>query len=323
VKAKRSSNNTGNDNRKLEAKATPDTRAGLIQSEEIHFTIKDLAEFSGIKPHTIRIWEQRFTFLSPQRTQTSRRFYTGQQVIFFLQVCLLKQDGYRMTHIAKMSSEERNGIIAVISGPQKYVRVIYELISCMIIANTFRFNNILDACVREWGIHETLHCVILPFSERTCLFENPGKKTYRLNLFLVMECIKQKIYLGIEGAGEISREKPTVLLFPAAVGDLLLLYIHYLIKKEGFRTIYLGEYSSFRELSLICNKKKPGFIISDLTEINRLTDWVEFIGQVSADLPRSHFITTGRPLNFDKRVHNYHHIENPADIVSLLNSLQE
>src|SRR5882724_9563423 len=63
-----------------------------LKTNETCFTIKHLADFSGIKPHTIRIWEQRFALLKPQRTEASRRLYLPEQVDFFLQVCLLKQN---------------------------------------------------------------------------------------------------------------------------------------------------------------------------------------------------------------------------------------
>ena len=326
MKAERTLDTYSSDKTKLNGQGKPgaDTGTSFIPPKETHFSIKDLADFSGIKPHTIRIWEQRFPFLSPQRTETSRRFYTGQQVIFFLQICLLKQNGYRMTHIAQMSNEERNAIITDINGAQKYVKIVFELITCMIKLDTILFNNLLDKCVRDWGIHETLQCVILPFAERTCLFDNPEKKTYRVNLFLVLECIKQKIYLGIESSVSELLEPSTIFLFPAGpAADLLPLYLHYLVKKEGFKTIYLGKYSSFEELNMICTSKKPDFIISHLTENYRSPDLVEFLKGVADDLPHSHLISTGRPLSADKRVQNYHYVENPPDIISLLNSLQK
>jgi MerR family transcriptional regulator, light-induced transcriptional regulator len=323
VKTKRTSNSNGNGKLNVQEKSGVDAEASFIGPKEIRFTIKELADFSGIKPHTIRIWEQRFTFLNPQRTETSRRYYTGQQVIFFLQICLLKNDGHRMTHIAKMSNDERNEIITCINGPQKYIRIIFELISCMINVDMFRFNNVLDKSVRDWGIHETLHCVILPFAERTCLFENPEKKTYKLNLFLVMECIKQKIYLGIESAEVKSQERPTILLFSAGPGELLPLYIHYLIKKEGFTTIYPGKHASFTDLNIICTIKKPDYIISHLPENYRNPDLIEFFNGVADELPHSHFISIGRQLSGGKSVQNYHHIESALDIVTLLNSLHK
>jgi len=325
VKAKRTLNIYSTDKKKLngQVKSGGETEASFIPPIETHFTIKDLADFSGIKPHTIRTWEQRFSFLNPQRTETSRRFYSGPQVIFFLHVCLLKQDGYRMTHIAQMSSEEKNEIITRINGPQKYVKVIFELIGCMINLDTFRFNNILDKCVREWGIHETLHCVILPFVERTCLFENPEKKTYKLNLLLIVECIKQKIYLGIESVTEKSKESRTILLFSAGPWDLLPLYIHYLAKREGFTTIYPAKYFSFTELNMICASTRPDYIIGHLAENYRNPDLMEFLNAMTHELPHSHFISTGRVLSVDKPGQNYHPIENPLEIISLLNSLHK
>ena len=70
------------------------------------FTIKDLENLSGIKAHTIRIWEQRYTFLNPQRTETNIRYYTGDELKTVLNIALLNKYGFKISHIDKMSSAE-------------------------------------------------------------------------------------------------------------------------------------------------------------------------------------------------------------------------
>jgi MerR family transcriptional regulator, light-induced transcriptional regulator len=70
------------------------------------FTIKDLENLSGIKAHTIRIWEQRYSFLSPNRTDTNIRFYTNEELKTLLNVALLNKYGYKISHIDKMSETD-------------------------------------------------------------------------------------------------------------------------------------------------------------------------------------------------------------------------
>ena len=55
------------------------------------FTIKDLENISGIKAHTIRIWEQRYEFLKPNRTDTNIRTYTNQDLKRVLNIALLNK----------------------------------------------------------------------------------------------------------------------------------------------------------------------------------------------------------------------------------------
>ena len=70
------------------------------------FTIKDLENLSGIKAHTIRIWEQRYSFLNPQRTQTNIRFYSSGELKTILNIALLNKYGYKISHIDRMKKEE-------------------------------------------------------------------------------------------------------------------------------------------------------------------------------------------------------------------------
>jgi MerR family transcriptional regulator, light-induced transcriptional regulator len=285
-----------------------------------YFTIKHLAGFSGIKPHTIRIWEQRFLFQHPQRTEASRRMYTTEQVVYFLEFCLLKQNGYKMERIAKMSSEERSKIIGNINGPQKYERAVYELMRSMLMMDITGFNGKLNEYVANWGVHDTIQYVVLPFSDRVGLFQNPEKQHYRRQLYLIVECIKQKIYLGIENTASAPAGKNTVLLFiPGSSSELPLLYLHYLVRREGYSTIYLGNYFSIAELNAICRKEEPHCIITYLPQNFRDNEIGRFIECLPDLSPGSRFISAGRPVNLENNKH-YRHADHPAAIIASLKS---
>src|SRR5258705_9569704 len=70
------------------------------------FTIKDLENLSGIKAHTIRVWEQRYSFIKPQRTETNIRYYSNDELKTILNIALLNKNGYKISHIDKMPPEE-------------------------------------------------------------------------------------------------------------------------------------------------------------------------------------------------------------------------
>ena len=70
------------------------------------YSIKDLEHLSGIKAHTLRIWEQRYNFMSPKRTDTNIRYYDDHDLKLVLNISLLKDNGFRISRIAEMSEKE-------------------------------------------------------------------------------------------------------------------------------------------------------------------------------------------------------------------------
>jgi len=63
------------------------------------FTIKDLENLSGIKAHTIRMWEQRYSFLKPNRTGTNIRVNSNDELKKLLNVALLNKCVFKISQI--------------------------------------------------------------------------------------------------------------------------------------------------------------------------------------------------------------------------------
>jgi DNA-binding transcriptional MerR regulator len=97
------------------------------------FTIKDLENLTGIKAHTIRIWEQRYTFLRPQRTGTNIRYYNNEELKKILNISLLNKYGFKISHIDKMSEEDiHNKILSINDVHARQERIVNGLIQGMI-----------------------------------------------------------------------------------------------------------------------------------------------------------------------------------------------
>src|SRR4030081_3557159 len=93
------------------------------------FTIKDLENLSGIKAHTIRIWEQRYTFIKPQRTETNIRYYSNEELKIILNVSLLTKYGFKISHIDKMRPDEiREKIVSLSNMQAQQERIVNEMI---------------------------------------------------------------------------------------------------------------------------------------------------------------------------------------------------
>src|SRR4029079_15881501 len=117
------------------------------------FTIKELEALSGIKAHTIRIWEQRYHFLKPDRTETNIRRYSNDELKTLLSVALLNKYGYKISRIDSMSHEER--VQAVLSLSQQEAsneRLVNKMIGYMIDMKNIEFEKLLNDHIREHGI---------------------------------------------------------------------------------------------------------------------------------------------------------------------------
>ena len=131
------------------------------------FTIKDIENLSGIKAHTIRIWEQRYSFLNPQRTGTNIRFYTNDELKTVLNISLLNKYGYKISHIDRMSANEIREKILMLSVAQaQQERICNELIQYMVDLDINSFESTLENFIHARGIEKTITQIIFPFLDR-------------------------------------------------------------------------------------------------------------------------------------------------------------
>jgi len=109
------------------------------------FTIKELEALSGIKAHTIRIWEQRYHFLKPSRTETNIRRYSNEELKTLLTVALLNKYGYKISKIDSMTHEERKKAVLDLSPEEAYnERLVNKMIGYMIDMRNIEFEKILN-----------------------------------------------------------------------------------------------------------------------------------------------------------------------------------
>ena len=162
------------------------------------YTIKDLEKISGIKAHTIRIWEQRYQFLQPQRTETNIRTYSSDELKTILNVSLLNKYGFKISHIDKMSAEQmEDKILSLNQIDAQKERVVNALIKEMVSLNMANFERQMDTYIGQKGIEKTIIEIIFPFMERVGILWitnhiNPAQEHLATNV------IRQKIILGIE-----------------------------------------------------------------------------------------------------------------------------
>jgi DNA-binding transcriptional MerR regulator len=282
------------------------------------FTIKDLENLSGIKAHTIRIWEQRYNFLKPQRTATNIRYYSNQELKTLLNISLLNKYGYKISHINKMSTDELRNKLTSLSGSQaQQERIVNDLIQYMIDLDIESFESLLDQHIDSRGIEKTIHYIIFPFLDRIGILWltdhiNPAQE------HLITNVIRQKIIVGIENIATIFDLKTTILLFMPENEhhELGLLFLQYLLKSRGVKTIYLGANVPVADLEFVVQLKKPDFVYTHLTTVMKEFNFQKFLNHIVNKLPNSKVMISGLVTQtYEKPA--------PSGNIHFLKSLQE
>lgn len=231
------------------------------------FTIKDLENLSGVKAHTIRIWEQRYHFLKPQRTKTNIRYYSNDELKTVLNIALLNKYGFKISHIDRMQPEEiKEKILSLSDARAVQERIINELVQEMVDMDIEKFEKILSGYIQQKGLERAVTQIIFPFLQKIGILWvtghiNPAQE------HLVTNIIRQKLIVAIEGTVSPIRLEKTFLLFlpEGEYHELGLLYMYYLLKNRGARTIYLGANVPIRDVEYVIQVKKPDIIYVHLT----------------------------------------------------------
>jgi DNA-binding transcriptional MerR regulator len=262
------------------------------------FTIKDLENLSGIKAHTIRIWEQRYRFLKPQRTDTNIRYYSNDELKTVLNIALLNKYGYKISHIDKMEPEEiRSRILSLGDAQAVQERIVNELVQEMVDLEVERFEKVLTGYIASKGIERTVMQILFPFLEKIGLLWltghiNPAQE------HLITNIIRQKLVVAIEGCVSPLVKDKTVLLFlpEAEHHELGLLFMYYMLKNRGLRTLYLGANVPIKDVGYVARIKKPDLIFTHLTAAGSTFNMERFLNNASGQFSGIPLVVSGGPV---------------------------
>jgi|TARA_R100000479_G_scaffold51000_3_gene24059 DNA-binding transcriptional MerR regulator len=237
-------------------------------SVETKFSIKDLENLSGIKAHTIRIWEKRYNLLEPERTDTNIREYSVSNLKKLLNVAFLYNSGIKISKIAALSESEIKEEIEQSISENKEEHAITVLKTAMFEFNYPLFSNTLNELEENKNFRTLFSDVFIPLLVELGTLWHTGTIDPAHEHF-ISELIKQKIIVNIEALQkkEASKELPTFCLYLPyqEIHEIGLLYAHYEILNAGFNTIYLGTNIPLQDLSHVLKHHKNVIFLSYLT----------------------------------------------------------
>lgn len=209
------------------------------------FSIKDLENLSGIKAHTIRIWEKRYNILEPMRTETNIRMYDLSNLQKLLNITLLHNYGYKISKISKLPNEKIPQLVnEIVSEKSAKHHAISAFKMAMMNFDHALFFSTYNRLLSEKSFREVFYEIFIPLIEEIGLLWQTDTITPAHEHF-ISYLIKQKILINTE---KFQIQEPTrddrifVLYLPMnEIHELGLMYLNYEILSLGFKTIYLGE----------------------------------------------------------------------------------
>lgn len=208
-----------------------------------NYNIKDIEQLSGIKAHTLRIWEKRYSIIEPKRTNTNIRFYDDEDLKKILNISMLNRNGYKISKIAGLTNERLNSEVLNISDDSELYHIqIGELIKSMIDFDEFLFEKTFNKAIIQIGFQETLLKIIYPFFKKIGILWLTGNIDPAQEHF-ISNLVRLKVISAIDSIPDYpNRNSETFVLFlqDNQWHEMGLLISSYLIKKNGHRSIYLG-----------------------------------------------------------------------------------
>ncbi|MEO6687349.1 MAG: MerR family transcriptional regulator [Dyadobacter sp.] len=270
------------------------------------YSIKDLERISNQKAHTIRIWEQRYGLLVPERTETNIRFYDDNQLKKLLNVCTLMNKGMKISHISKLTKSEMDSeidkIIAESYQSEEQIETVINqaLISLSTYDHIF-FDELFSNAVARFGMAKTYTQIIYPLLVRTGLMWIkddllPAQEHFLSNL------IKQKLFSAIDALPLPKNADQSWILFLNESEDheIGLLFANYVIRQHGKKVIYLGQRVPYNNLTNVVEQCKPTHIYSFFVRNQYENELSELIKKLSGDFGSIVICISGGDHNVQK-----------------------
>lgn len=293
------------------------------------FSIKDIEALTGVKCHTLRIWEQRYGIVVPKRSDTNIRYYDDQDLKKLLNISVLNENGFKISEIAKLTSEEIAAkVLELGTGTEEYKIHIRSFVAAMMSFDETGFHKLLNTYILQFGMEETFLKIVFPFLHEVGLFWQVGTIQPSHEHF-VSNIIKQKLYVAIDGQiGKFNPGRKRFLLFlpESEKHSLGLLFANYIIRSRGHELLYLGQEVPLVDLREAFEKDSPDYILTMMVIPQPEMDKQEFVNFLVKNWPNSKILLTGpqfiqAPLAMHEQVVKIHTMQELIDLVSNLGSV--
>ena len=273
------------------------------------FSISQLAQFSGVKAHTIRIWEQRYNALKPNRTEGNTRYYDNEQLRRLLNIVSLADLDYKVSELCTMPDKKLFKLIEKLNAANVYKSYEYfisNLISAGINYDEPGFEKIFSHCILRYGMKEAYLKIIYPMLVRMGLMWSadtipPAHEHFISNL------LRQKFLTAIDSLPLAKPQSDSWLLFlpENEFHEMGLLFASYLLRVSGKKVIYLGCNLPFQSLKMVLKNTSPNNLLLFFVHHNLPDDTQEYLNNLSSQFKgKNIFVASDQKLTSQLKKRN-------------------
>ena len=267
------------------------------------YKIKDLENLTGIKSHTIRIWEKRYNILDPNRTDTQIRTYSDDELTHLLTVSMLNRNGIKISKIAQLSQDDMNKLLWDIKVNKEPEYSMDKLILALVSLDEGLFNKTLQNLIDTEGLELTFTDHLIPFLDRIGIMWligsiNPAQEHFISNL------IRQKVISEIDKQIVPETNSPKVLMYlpEHEWHEISLLFYQFLLRKKEVNTVYLGQSLPYGALKECIEKLNPNAILSSWLTAVDSKFVVNYFKRLRKDYPNLKVFAGGAQVKSNSKV---------------------
>ena len=269
------------------------------------YSIKDLENFTQIKAHTLRIWEQRYNLLDPERTDTNIRLYSDRDLKKILNINLLYSNGLKISKIAKLSDEEIfEEASKILNLPiANNIEGAERIINKIMLYDETGIREDLESLYIKHDFETIFSDLLIPVLQKIGELWQVDSITIRHEHFFsnILRSFQLK---KTEEYHKTNPNKNKVLLFLGEneYHELGLLYYNYLLNKRGYETVYLGQSVPLSDLKVAIQTIKPCFVFTSLTAKMDEKEFKHFFEELDEVYDLSKIYAGGYQMNFYKEL---------------------
>jgi DNA-binding transcriptional MerR regulator len=263
------------------------------------YSINELSQLSGIKPHTLRIWEQRYGLLNPHRTETNIRYYDDEQLKKLVSICELIKSGMKISHIGKLTDAEiASHMDAIIAASFKngdhFESILNQLIVALSSFDEVLFEKIFSNSILRFGMVKTYVNVIYPLLMKVGLMWAKNDVMPAQEHF-VSYLIMQKLFASIDSLPLPPNSNQTWVLFlnEGEEHEIGLLFANYIIRQHGKRVIYLGSNVPVENVVSVLKQTKATHVYTFFVKRHKDGHALNLLNKLMMDLKKTKLFVSG------------------------------
>lgn len=280
------------------------------------FSIRDMERMTGVKAHTLRVWEYRYGLVLPHRKDSQHRYYTNEDLQKILRVAWLYQQGFKISRIAALDDHALAALIReAVNQGNGYQNTIESMLNASQQFDGELFSHLLQKAIMQLGMEEAVRMVIYPFLEKIGLLWM-NESVMPAQEHFSSQFILHALVAGIDALPRPTHDRPPIVLFAPEEEhhEIPLYFIEYLLRKYGHAVINLGANTPEEAVEEFCSRRPFSWLhYHQVTNFTRY-DAEELLEKWCLQFPAKRVVVSGRLTGL---------IAKPLPNAYLLNSIDE